>query len=604
MSKLTYIFAADCQFTGNDRKNQNALSIKEMQNKELLKYEGGGVLTEPRGVIMGGDLIDWGPSEGDLSTYRSTYQEMNFPLYEGYGNHDCGGYSSASPKEFSVLNMINEKNPLRRFHQHDATVVPVANMDEVNGHYSWDWDDFHFVQINHHPGSDHFIPDPLKSQAIPRNARNSLEFLEADLARFARNNRPTILLQHIGFDSFSLSWWLDSERAAFHKIIEKYNIVVIFSGHSHYYSINRYTQDGYKFPVNFVSDATWYANERQGFFMVSSSATPDANNMGRLTILRRYNDTSATAPEWKWEVPAALPYSFSSQDKLRYQAATKTALAAACWVSDRYGIFTIDSNGNVGLQSWNTNTWGKFEIVGHPLGSYAKQVAAVCCETGIWTVAMLSEDGHLSWRAHDLIKFDHWKEIKNRPGIFTGIALMSWSSNTFGLFGVADGIVFRADGPVSTMPTWTKIDTPSKIGLTGPITAVTWTAGIYAVYALGSDGKIHENYNSSWNDIGKPQSADLLHQITSICWATARYGIYAVGSDGNLWEKCWLTSYWTEWTKIEAPAKLKLVGPVTAVSWGITGQYGVYALASDMSIYRKEFVNKWSEWEKIEVNMK
>jgi len=134
---------------------------------------------------------------------------IHFPVYEGYGNHDVQKQTGDA-----VLKGIALRNKNRN------TAVNVSD----NGlHYSWDWDDVHFVNVNVYAGGK-------------GDARDSLSFLQKDLAqRAGASGRPVVILQHYGFDKVSLEdrWWKQDDRDAFYNVVKKYKVVAIFSGHEH-----------------------------------------------------------------------------------------------------------------------------------------------------------------------------------------------------------------------------------------------------------------------------------------------------------------------------------------------------------------------------------
>jgi DNA-binding NarL/FixJ family response regulator len=173
---------------------------------------GGGAVSEPRGVLLLGDLTENGYAT-EWMAFTNDWglngeQRLSCPVYECFGNHD------ACCREF-VPAGIKARNPLRR---------GVTNVSTNGYHYSWDWDNVHFVCLNVYPGigADNVF------------ARNSLPFLMEDLAKnVGSSGRPVILYQHFGFDEFSVNWWSDQERTNYWAAIQNYNIVAILAGHNH-----------------------------------------------------------------------------------------------------------------------------------------------------------------------------------------------------------------------------------------------------------------------------------------------------------------------------------------------------------------------------------
>ena len=174
----------------------------------------------PRGVLVAGDLTDTGEDTnwfgywflGHIDGFVDDYAldgtgRIAYPVYEGLGNHDIH-----SPATGVVLDGIRSRNTQRS----NLTGVSADGL-----HYSWDWDDVHFVNLNVYPGG-------------AGDAHDSLEFLEQDLAAHVGDSqRKVILYHHYGFDSFGMSWWTGTERLAYHAVIADYNVVAILNGHNH-----------------------------------------------------------------------------------------------------------------------------------------------------------------------------------------------------------------------------------------------------------------------------------------------------------------------------------------------------------------------------------
>jgi cytolysin (calcineurin-like family phosphatase) len=231
---VTFFVAADLHYgqdqaQDNEQGNKNAIAMMNSLPGTAFPDSGFGKVTAPRGVLVAGDLTNNGTGiqydgyssgkhlfDGLIDDYPvkdGTGAHLHWPVYEGYGNHDVREQIGDA-----VLKGIIQRNACR------ATPVNTS----PNGlHYSWDWDDVHFVNLNVYPGG-------------PGDARDSLSFLQTDLAdRVGLSARPVILVQHYGFDQGCTSkykgkyWWTQAERDALCNVIKGYNIVAIFTGHSH-----------------------------------------------------------------------------------------------------------------------------------------------------------------------------------------------------------------------------------------------------------------------------------------------------------------------------------------------------------------------------------
>lgn len=178
---------------------------------------GGGFVAPLRGVLLVGDLTE-GRTLQQWMDFTNTWgligeRLLRFPVYEAFGNHDAGSTYGVVPAG------IKARNPHR----------PGLRNISTNGyHYSFDWDFLHIVCLNVFPGNEVYpgysYPDPS----------NSLAFLQSDLTEFVGpSDRPVLIYHHYGFDTYGLSSWSEQQRNNYFQIITNYNVVCIFSGHSH-----------------------------------------------------------------------------------------------------------------------------------------------------------------------------------------------------------------------------------------------------------------------------------------------------------------------------------------------------------------------------------
>src|SRR6202012_4753456 len=96
----------------------------------------------PRGVIHAGDCIDTGDQANakaqrtEWSAYVGAFGltgndgKLRFPIYEVHGNHDAPRGDGLAVQQIIARN---------------KTRPGVTNTSPNGLHYSWDWDDIHFV---------------------------------------------------------------------------------------------------------------------------------------------------------------------------------------------------------------------------------------------------------------------------------------------------------------------------------------------------------------------------------------------------------------------------------------------------------------------------
>jgi hypothetical protein len=241
-------------------------TLNAFPGQEIPERIGGGKVSEPKGVIHLGDMVDTGDKTGALhermtDTEWRVYVEqfgltgrdgkLRYPVYEVHGNHD-------SPRARNVvLRGIMDRNTRR---------PGLKNVSENGLHYSWDWGNIHFVALGllAGPNNDGF-------QIGRYDAWDSLPFLVKDLERnVGDSGRPVILLHHLDLLRYSgecdepaakldrssccpgmaaIAWcsrdckerapgisrseWSQCDVQAFYRAVKPYHIAAIFHGHLH-----------------------------------------------------------------------------------------------------------------------------------------------------------------------------------------------------------------------------------------------------------------------------------------------------------------------------------------------------------------------------------
>lgn len=184
----------------------------------------GGTVEVPRGIIIQGDLIDDGAKRDEYPAQWSNYTadfgvrgegRCRFPVFDGVGNHDL------NPDLF-IYKQIAARNRIRLEHG------LIQHVSDNGYHYSWDWEDVHFVHLNlfcgdsWHGESDGYgnVHDPMFSR----------QFLIADLAKnVGTSGRPVVVIQH--YRPIDENWWTHLAADRFHQILQDYNVILILVGH-------------------------------------------------------------------------------------------------------------------------------------------------------------------------------------------------------------------------------------------------------------------------------------------------------------------------------------------------------------------------------------
>lgn len=182
-----------------------------------------------RGVILAGDLVQSGHAE-EWNWYLNSFTEQGTKytllpyIFDGLGNHD---YDSQVRH-----NIIRD-----HIREHSRNTVRTLGEDDPIPHYSWDWHDIHFVQLNLIPSN---APPSGALQFFPYAA---LSFLQQDLAaHVGTSGRPVFIIHHFGLNE--VDWWDDYQKVQYWDVIAPYNVRGILHGHSHLSASHWYEADG------------------------------------------------------------------------------------------------------------------------------------------------------------------------------------------------------------------------------------------------------------------------------------------------------------------------------------------------------------------------
>lgn len=222
--RIHFLISADCQYcrdgdcgdTGNTlaavATSVNQHMIRRLKNDSTI-----------RGICYAGDLTQF--THGDeLATYLDSITGFTRFVFDGLGNHDLHNNRTA------VLDSVKQRK----------RVTARTQDSDPHPHYSWDWHDVHFVQLNLMPANEK-APNTSNLNNDDNDPMEALSFLIADLAlHVGSSGRPVMLIHHYGFDDFSIAeggyleeWWTAAQRLAYWNAIAAYNVTAIFTGHLH-----------------------------------------------------------------------------------------------------------------------------------------------------------------------------------------------------------------------------------------------------------------------------------------------------------------------------------------------------------------------------------
>lgn len=198
-----------------------------------------GVVAEPAGVIVAGDLVDDLGNPDNWTRYTRFFDpegraRLRFPVFDGLGNHDV----DVREQPFGELNPTQ-----REFIQRNRRRPGDFIFSPDGYHYSWVWAGVRFFQLNLFPGTDH---RPVYDAPAPGNdPRGSLDFLRRVLAeRVGSSGQPIVLVWHYGLRGWGLEkWWLEEDLDRLADALDGHNVLLILHGHEHRYE--RYRWHGY-----------------------------------------------------------------------------------------------------------------------------------------------------------------------------------------------------------------------------------------------------------------------------------------------------------------------------------------------------------------------
>jgi hypothetical protein len=199
-----------------------------------------GKVAPPRGLFVLGDLTDghkeramaeeqWRSFEGLFPVEGVSFGSNRVPVFALAGNHDG---ELAGPQR---LGLVSRNRALEKSGR-------LAALSTNGVHFALNWDGVHFVALGLCPADTTDAETPFK-YGLPgpgswNDPQGALTFLKDYLARHVgTSGDPVMLMQHYGFDGFSLNdwnWWTLKQRRAFYELLKDYNVAAIFHGHNHH----------------------------------------------------------------------------------------------------------------------------------------------------------------------------------------------------------------------------------------------------------------------------------------------------------------------------------------------------------------------------------
>lgn len=233
---VRFMATADPQFN-TEGKNEKPWTLAA----DLLKKMGERLKGDMRGILVAGDLTSSTQKQEWDAYYNALVGRLRY-VYDGVGNHDYSekgpvcvkwGDVSQGPQgdaqcrsPGAILDAISHRYRSTQFTRAGGEAPSIRDYGKVTGfHYSWDWHDVHFVQLNLFVG--HKATDVDNFQLDPYG---SYSFLKQDLeAHVGSSWRPVVLVHHYPPGDDAPGPW----QKPYWNLLKDYNVIAILVGHAH-----------------------------------------------------------------------------------------------------------------------------------------------------------------------------------------------------------------------------------------------------------------------------------------------------------------------------------------------------------------------------------
>ncbi|MGV3344914.1 metallophosphoesterase [Enterobacteriaceae bacterium LUAb1] len=190
--------------------------------------------------IINGDITEFGRKTTRRSFDEIYSSSLKTKLLLGLGNHDYANnvndctepddlnFSKNACARGAFFDMIDRMDRYKAFLENYAADY-IKSQQRGSGAYSWDKGDIHYVQLQNYPTYhvelDHYVNSTI-------HVKKSIDWLEQDLEKAFSRGKVTVLNFHDDYEHFKTAT-TDEEKQRLESMIKKYNVIAIFSGHSH-----------------------------------------------------------------------------------------------------------------------------------------------------------------------------------------------------------------------------------------------------------------------------------------------------------------------------------------------------------------------------------
>ncbi len=257
-----------------------------------------------RGVLIAGDLTENGSealpgTAGDCAEFTAFRERfgicgeagLQYPVYEGYGNHDFPFSLDEDSEYHPVVGYVDRRNDYRPRLNHRL------NPNAALGHYSWEWDDIHFINLNVSPSDK--VKKLHRAQGTRRvDPHRALTYLNNNLANHS-DGRQVVLMTHYGPANRGQERLPQSEQDALCAVLTNRDARVIawIVGHTHKSDYYTWQCNGRDIPVFNVGSPH------------QSGSTGNESHFAMFRIGRNWLEAVDVSVEWdaNYEVAYSVP---------------------------------------------------------------------------------------------------------------------------------------------------------------------------------------------------------------------------------------------------------------------------------------------------------
>lgn len=228
------------QHVHGNLEEMRGLVGKPFPQKGDLKALNLGTIPAPRGLFILGDLTDghrdptkrgeqWKTFEELFPPAGSVFGSQPVPAFASLGNHDG---EAAGPQGQGLI----------RYHRTLQAAGRLAALSDNGLHYALNWDGLHIIGVNLCAADTIDEQTPFRFGKPAKGSWNDPQGALTFLANYLKKNvgnsgQPVIVVQHYGFDAFSLNdwnWWTPRQRRAMYDLLKDFNVAAILHGHNHF----------------------------------------------------------------------------------------------------------------------------------------------------------------------------------------------------------------------------------------------------------------------------------------------------------------------------------------------------------------------------------